>query len=324
MDFELSDDQEALRDGVISLLDGRFDSTTVRSMSGQPGAIDRTRWTELAETGVFSLALPADEGGLGLGWADTAIVYEQLGRFVVPGPLVACALAAGLVDGVAEGSTIVGLIEDRADADSQIVIEHAAGLDAVLVLRPEGVDQIALDSLDLDYPDIPLDALTPVGVCRSLPAGTRIAQGDSAARMTTIGSVLTAALQLGLAAGATELAVAYASEREQFGKVIGKFQAVKHLCADMISRVEVARAAVYFAAVALDDPTVGDAAHAASVARIVAGDAASANGRDCIQVHGGMGYTSEVDAHLFLKRAWVHETQFGSLEHHEESIAASM
>ena len=106
--------------------------------------------------------------------------------------------------------------------------------------------------------------------------------------MATIGSVLTAALQLGLAAGATELAVAYASEREQFGKVIGQFQAVKHLCADMISRVEVARAAVYFAAVALDDPTVGDAAHAASVARIVAGDAASANGRDGIQVHGGI------------------------------------
>jgi alkylation response protein AidB-like acyl-CoA dehydrogenase len=324
VDFELSDDQVALRDGVVSLLEGRFDMPTVRSMRDQPGAVDRDMWTELAETGVFSLALSEDDGGLGLGWADTAIVYEQLGRFAVPGPLVAAAVCAGLIDGVADGSTIVGLLDDRADTESATVIEHAAAVDLVVAVRPDGVDRIELDAVELVFPDIPLDALSPVGVCSDLPAGQRIADGAAALRLATIASTLTAALQLGLATGATELAVAYAGEREQFGKVIGQFQAVKHLCADMASRVEVARAAVYFAAVTLDDPEVGDAAHAASVARIVAGNAASANGKDCIQVHGGMGYTSEVDAHLYLKRAWVHETQFGTIEQHEEQIAASM
>jgi alkylation response protein AidB-like acyl-CoA dehydrogenase len=214
LDFELSDDQVALRDGVVSLLQGRFDIATVRSMSDQPGAIDRALWTELAETGVFSLAVPEADGGLGLGWADTAIVFEQLGRFVVPGPLVANAVCAGLIEGVCEGSTIVSLVEDNADNNAPIVIEHAAGIDAVIALRPEGVDRIDPASIPLTYPDIPLDALSPVGVCVSLPAGERVADTDQAARLGTIGSVLTSALQLGLAAGATELAVAYASERE--------------------------------------------------------------------------------------------------------------
>jgi alkylation response protein AidB-like acyl-CoA dehydrogenase len=134
--------------------------------------------------------------------------------------------------------------------------------------------------------------------------------------------VLTSALQLGLATGACDLAAAYAKERRQFEKPIGQFQAVKHLCADMVSRVEVCRAIVYFAGVCLDDPDVGDVERAAAAARVLAVIASGDNARDCIQVHGGMGYTWEVDAHLFAKRAYVLATAFGTVEEHEERLAA--
>ncbi len=324
MDFELSEDQAALAEGVESLLRGRFDFAFVRELRHVPGAVDRDRWSELADTGVFSLAVSEEAGGLGLGWADAAVVFEQLGRFAVPGPLVANALCAELVDGCASGASMVGVVDRTGDASGAVVVEHASVLDGLVSLADDGVRVHDLSALDLVDKPIPLDWLTPVATTEVLDDGEVIADAATAVRLRTIGSVLTGALQLGLAAGATELAVAYAKEREQFGKVIGQFQAVKHLCADMASRVEVARAAVYFAAVSLDDPEIGDAAHAAAVARIVAGEAASANGKDGIQVHGGMGYTAEVDAHLFLKRAWVHDTQFGDHDSHAELVAASL
>jgi alkylation response protein AidB-like acyl-CoA dehydrogenase len=136
--------------------------------------------------------------------------------------------------------------------------------------------------------------------------------------------VLTSALQLGLAETSLELATAYAKERQQFGKVIGQFQAVKHMCADMVARVEVCRAAVYMAGVCIDDPEVGDPARAASVARVLANATSSDNGRDCVQVHGGMGYTWEVDAHLLLKRAWVLATAYGTSDEHADRLALTV
>jgi alkylation response protein AidB-like acyl-CoA dehydrogenase len=157
-----------------------------------------------------------------------------------------------------------------------------------------------------------------------LPRGEQVADAATAAAWRTRGATLTSALQLGVAEGACELATAYAKERRQFGKPIGQFQAIKHLCADMVSRVEVCRAAVYMAGVCLDAPDVGDPGRAASVARILADRASSENGKDCVQVHGGMGYTWEVDAHLFVKRAWALATAFGSSDEHAESLAMSV
>ena len=139
------------------------------------------------------------------------------------------------------------------------------------------------------------------------------------------GSLLTAALQVGHAAEALDLAVAYAKERHQFGKPIGSFQAVKHICADMLVRAEVARAAVHAAACLADDPDVAaseaEAARctpdelmdrAVMGAKLLADEAAIANARAAIQVHGGMGYTWEVPLHLHLKRARVLATTFGA------------
>jgi alkylation response protein AidB-like acyl-CoA dehydrogenase len=138
------------------------------------------------------------------------------------------------------------------------------------------------------------------------------------------GAALTAALQLGSAEATLDAAVAHAKERTQFDRPIGAFQAVKHLLADMLVRVEVTRAAVWAAGATLDQPDVGDAGRAVAGAKLLADEAALANGKASIQVHGGMGFTWEVDAHLHLKRAWVRATTFGNEAVHADSLAATL
>jgi alkylation response protein AidB-like acyl-CoA dehydrogenase len=200
------------------------------------------------------------------------------------------------------------------------VVDNLAVAGAVAVLD-DGVWRVDPAAVEATPVATPLDPLTPVARISSLPRGEQVAGADVAARWRVEGAVLAAALSLGVSEAATDLAVAYAKERQQFGKPIGAFQAVKHLCADMVVRAEVARAAVYAAGVTCDDPAVGDPERAASAAKVAASEAAIANGKSCIQVHGGMGFTWEVDAHLLLKRAWLLDQAFGSSDDHAERLA---
>ena len=144
------------------------------------------------------------------------------------------------------------------------------------------------------------------------------------ARFRLEGATLAAALLLGIAEAVTERATAFAKEREQFGRAIGGFQAVKHLLADMVVRTEIARAAVYAAAVHLDDPEVGDVVPAVSTAKLLAGENALANAKAAVQVHGGMGFTWEVPVHLYLKRAAFLDIAFGAVDDHAEVLAAAL
>lgn len=317
MDFELSEDQEALAEGIRKVCEGRFPIEAVRALEAN-GGVDRTSWRELAETGVFALRLPESDGGVGLGYADATIVFEELGRAIVPGPLLACHLAAGLVDGVDTGERIVGLVDRRHEV---LLVEHYAALDELLVIDGQGVWGVDPSALEATPIGRPLDPLTPVYRVRSLPQGRAVADAEVAGRWALEGAVLASGLLLGIAEATQDLAVAYAKERMQFGKPIGAFQAVKHLLADMLVRTEVARAAVYAGGVTLDDPVVGDPVRAAATAKMIAGEAATGNAKTGVQVFGGMGFTWEVDVHLYLKRAWVLETVFGTSEDHAETLA---
>jgi alkylation response protein AidB-like acyl-CoA dehydrogenase len=156
-----------------------------------------------------------------------------------------------------------------------------------------------------------------------MPDGRRLGGPEVAHQWRRTGSLLTSALLLGIAGAASDLAVAYAKDRQQFGRTIGSFQAVKHILADTFARTEVARAAVHAAACTVDDPEVGDVARAVAGAKLLAGDAAVDNGRAATQVHGGMGFTWEVDVHLYLKRAWALGTVFGTSGRHADTVAAT-
>ena len=323
MDFRLTDDQIALRDGIRSFCDGQMPQEKLGALA-TAGGLDRTLWSGLAEMGVFGLRAAESEGGVGLGMADAVLVFSELARRLVPGPIVCTHLAAGLVPGAASGETVVGGLDLAGELGEPYLIEHFGDLDALLVLREDRVERLDPRTLASEAIATPLDPLTPLHHVRELPAGERLGGADLAARLRLEGTALSAALSLGVAEMSQELATAYAKEREQFGRAIAGFQSIKHMLADMFVRQEMARSVVWAAGATIDQVGVGEPARAAASAKIVAGDAAMKNARACIQIFGGMGYTWEMAPHYYLKRAWVLSTCFGTSEEHEEALAASL
>jgi alkylation response protein AidB-like acyl-CoA dehydrogenase len=325
MDFELTEFQTDLAEGVRRLCQGRFPLETLRAFEGSEQVVDKKGWRELGDAGVFNLCLAESAGGVGLGLPEAVLVFEELGRALVPGPLVATHLAAGLVDGAADGAAVVGLVERPVPgAAIPLVVEHLSDLDTLLVLSDEGAAAVDPATLDATAVHRPMDPLTPLWIVTALPEGTPLGGSELSTRWRRDGALLTAALQVGSAGWSTDLATAYAKQRTQFGRVIGGFQAIKHICADMLVRTEVARVAVQAAAVTVVQPDVGDALAAALGAKLLADEAALANGKSCIQVHGGMGFTWEVPAHLAFKRARVLATQFGTDDELAEWLGDSL
>ena len=339
MDFELNDDQVALQQELRRFLADRVTPEARRAVIDMPGAVDRDLWRSLGGMGVFALTRPEADGGVGLGLADATIVFEELGRAAVPGPVIGTFLAAGsgaddvdrdLAARAAVGEAVVGVVP----AGDPAFVEHLAGLDTLLVVADDGVSLV--DPPTGSRPvGRPLDPLTPVDVVDALPAGRTVGGPELTARLCRGSALLAAALQVGLADAAVALGTDYAKDRIQFGRVIGSFQAVKHLLADAQVQVEVARAAVQAAGVEIDDfeeaereeAGAGDAARAqraVEVARLVASRAADRATRACVQVHGGIGFTWELDAHLFLKRALVLDVGIGTPEAASDALAASL
>lgn len=345
MDFQLSDDQRALRAGIRDILAGRFGRDRMRAALDAGTAVDRGLWRELGEAGFFALRLPEAEGGAGLGLPEAVLLFEEAGRALLPGPLIATHLAAGAVKGAAEGTAVVTVLEPGRP------VEHLGEADGLLVLGPPepgarmpgrapdpgqdpapdpgprrayAVTDGALRDLvgEAAEPVRSLDPFTPLWRLTAPGAdpGER-RPGEPlpgrAARWRDEGALLAAAEQLGSAARTTETAVRHAGEREQFGAPIGSFQAVKHLCADMLVRAELARCAVYAAAVTADPVEIAGA-------KLLADEAAVRNARDCLQVHGGMGFTWEADVHLHLKRAWLRSGRWIGAAAAEERLASDL
>ena len=302
MDFTLNDEQVSLGGELRRLLVTACDPDRRRAAIDLPGAVDRDLWGVLGDTGVFGLVLSEGDGGVGLGFADATIVFEELGRAGVPGPVIASMLASSLVAGAATGERVVGVCE----AASPQLVEHLAGLDVLLVLDADGIRSVEPALVSGQLLPRPLDPLTPVHLVPELPRGVEVGDRGAADTWRRNGALLAAAVQVGLGATAVGMAVAYAKEREQFGKPIGSFQALKHLLADAHTSVELARVAVQAAGVTIDEQGgVEEVRRAVASARLVASRAAHTATTTCIQVHGGMGYTWELDAHLLLKRVLV-------------------
>ncbi|MFG2879476.1 acyl-CoA dehydrogenase family protein [Streptomyces sp. NPDC048337] len=306
MDFQPTEDQKDLRAGVRDLLAGRYGREELRASVDRAAAtglsVDRELWRELGAAGFFALRLPESEGGVGLGLPEAVLVFEEAGRALVPGPLVATHLAAGVVAGAAEGEAVVTAF----DLDGGLV-SHLGEADAML----------GLGGVPAGEPVRSADPLTPL-VRVSMRTQIEARYNMPGPEEREAGTLLTAALQLGSALRTLELAVRYAKEREQFGQPIGAFQAVKHLCAQMLVRAEVARTAVYAAAV------MEESLAELAAAKLLADEAAVRNARDCLQVHGGMGFTWEADVHLHLKRAWVRAKQWGTAARMEEVLAEEL
>ncbi|WP_433451028.1 acyl-CoA dehydrogenase family protein [Streptomyces sp. CA-142005] len=289
MRFQLTEEQRALKAGVRELMGRRFGREALRAAVDAPGRLDRELWRALGDAGFFALRLPEADAGVGLGLPEAVLAFEEAGRALLPGPLVATHLAAGRVPGAATGETVV------------------TAVDGELVEWLEAAD-VALGEVAGAVPLRSVDPLTPL---HRTPTD---AGGPAPDPVVTL---LTAAEQLGTAVRVQELAVQHARTREQFGQPVGAFQAVQHLCAELLVRTETARVAVYAAAATADPADI-------AAARLLADEAAVRGARDCLQVHGGMGFTWEADVHLHLKRAWVRARRGGGGTESEELLAARL
>ncbi len=324
MDFRLTGEQRQLQAAIRALLAGRFGRERLRAAVDSGGGPDPVLWAELRQAGVFGLRGPGLGGsdGLGLGLAEAVLVFEELGRALVPGPLAATELAGSLgLDGTA---ALVRLPAGR----GPLLVEQLPWLDLLLVLDTDSGELRRVDPAEVAAgaePARAVDPLTPLWrVDPALPPG-RVLAGADADRLWTEGTLLTAALQVGLADRAVRSAVLHAGQREQFGQPIGAFQAVQHLCADMLARLEPARVAVRAAAVALDaDGSTAASRAAVAGAKLLADEAAVRGARDCLQVHGGMGFTWEADVQLLLKRSWVWQHGFAGGEECAELLSRQL
>jgi alkylation response protein AidB-like acyl-CoA dehydrogenase len=334
MDFELSDDQEALRAAARALLDGRSGRAVVRSVVDASGGWDAELWKAMVEQGWTGLALPEDEGGLGLGMVELALVLEEVGAHVSPAPVLQQALVLGALSGTGSpwsprllGGEVVGCAAwppvtaagGRLSGRPAPVL-YAPSADVAVVPADDGL--YAVDLRGRRPPREPaMDLTREVGwiELQEAPA-ERVGGPEAVAAYLDRGATAYAAELLGASVAMLDMTVQYAKDRVQFGRPIGSFQAVKHRCADMLVDVEGMRSTVYHAAWCLSAGHP-EASIAASTAKVWCSDAARRVMASGLQVHGGIGFTWEHDVHLFLKRAHLDSLAFGDAREHRARLS---
>jgi alkylation response protein AidB-like acyl-CoA dehydrogenase len=294
----------------------------------------RSAYDGLAQLGIFGVALPEEHGGADGTASDLLAMVDEAASALVPGPVATTALAtlvierADILESLAAGERVAGvaLTADLRFDDGHVsgTAEYVLGADAEgVLLLPAGETFVLVDASSAGVVLEPLKATdfsVPLGrvVLDSAPAE---AMSASIQRIADIAAAVFAAEAAGLARWALRTATEYAKVREQFGKPIGSFQAIKHMCAEMLLRSEQASVAATDAARAISDSDE-QLSVAAAVAAAVGIDAAKANVKDCIQVLGGIGITWEHDAHLYLRRAYGIDHVLGGANRWLRRIAA--
>jgi alkylation response protein AidB-like acyl-CoA dehydrogenase len=363
-------EQEALRAGVRRLLAEQWGSERLRAALDDPEPYDTGLWKTMAERlGLHAMAIPEEYGGAGYGFAEQAVVLEEMGRSLLRAPYLSTVVlaATALLQGddeasrqewlprIAAGEIVASLahVEDdgdwsasaprtRATADgdswrvtgSKSFVIDGAQADLLLVLARGGDVGDVLVAVDTRSGGVTAHDVPALDLTRRLAtvtlegaSGRAVAVGARAREVLDgtlrVGAAALACEQVGGAERCLEMTVEYAKVREQFGVPIGSFQAVKFMCADMLLHVEAARSAAMYAAFAVDGRT-DDLAVAAPVAKAVCSEAYTAVTGSTIQVHGGIGYTWEHEAHLYFKRAKASEMLFGDPALHRERLAAQV
>lgn len=296
MNFALSEEQEALRAEARRFLADRVDR---RAAINLPGAHDPMLWKELASAGWLGLLIPESFGGQGSSTVDTALVFEETGRALLPGPYASTVLASLVIDRAGSDEQRARLLPPIARGDTICAARDACAGVADLLLFTDDVPLLLSRAAWSAEPLASADLTRPGYSIAVLNDGERLG-AENAWRVAA--RVLEAAEATGAAAGALDMAVAYAKNREQFDKPIGSFQAIKHKAADMFRAVETARITMMYAAWCVDAGSP-DADAAATTARALASDALLLCAKENIQIHGGIGVTWEHDAHLYYRRA---------------------
>jgi alkylation response protein AidB-like acyl-CoA dehydrogenase len=332
MHFAFDEQQRSMQEAVRALLARECSPAAVRA-EWEGAARPPQRWQKLAEMGAVGLLLPERWGGMGLDEIDMALLLEETGRFALSDPLVDTALVAApllrdsappplqdrWLPAIAAGTArvAVGLHElgpyvTDADTADLLLLEHDGVVHAV---APQDVRMVQQASLDAGRRCFSV-AWTP----QASTALASQAHCDAAVDRASFG---VAAQLLGLGDRMVEMAAEHARNREQFGRPIGSFQAVKHLLANALLDLEFARPTVYRAAWSVARNTQ-DRARDVSAAKVAASNAALAAGRAALQIHGAIGYTWAHDLHIWMKRAAVLANGSGGIAWHRERVATSL
>ena len=369
MNFDFSDEQNALRNEIRKFLTKESPLTQARVLLEEDGQYAKGVWNGMAQLGVTGLMLPEDCGGIGLGAMELCVVAEEVGRQLSPVPLAstmylavqALLLAtqeqsaqrhkwllpvsggsigclAAPADGqkplaqlpVFDGKSLKGecaLVADGLAAQWGVALaRNADGGEVLVAFKVDGsVQRKALKTLD---PSKPYAALSFVDTPAELLDGTRSAD-YVLARTRNRAAVLLAFEQLGAADAALEMASSYAKERKAFGRAIGSYQGIKHKLANIYTNNQLARAHCYYGAWALtaDMQTADGApelAGAAAAARVSSTQAFSDAAQENLHTHGGMGYTWELDCHLFYRRARQQAVALGNIHAWREQVASEL
>jgi 3-oxochol-4-en-24-oyl-CoA dehydrogenase len=315
----ITDEQLAARQLVRDWAAGSQATAAIRDVEqGKPEAW-RPVYEGLAALGIFGVAVAEDSGGAGGRVEDLCAMVDEAAKALVPGPVATTALATLVISDTVKlgallsGGRFAGMALDadiqfdraasKASGTAPRVLGAAAG---GLLLLPADGTWLIVDSAD---DGVTVEPLTPTDFSRALarvvltsaPATVVVASPE---RVEDLAAAVLAAEAAGVSRWALDTAVAYAKVREQFGKPIGSFQAVKHICAEMLCRAEQAAVVAADAARAAADPDERQLSVAAAIGASIGIEAAKANVKDCIQVLGGIGITWEHDAHLYLRRAY--------------------
>ena len=331
-------DQLAARELVRDWAAASGSAEAIRAVElGEPDAWQPV-FARLAELGLFGVAVAEEHGGAGGRIEDLCAMVDEAAKALVPGPVVSTALATlvvtdpQLAEALANGERTAG-VAINTDAAAALDFDAAAGkvsgtaervLGATadgLLLLPAGESWVLVDART---DGVKVEPLTATDFSRPL---AKVTLSDAPATaldgpVQNLAVTLLSAEAAGVARWALDTAVEYAKVREQFGKPIGSFQAVKHLCAEMLCRADQAAVAAADVARAAGDPDDQQFSIAAAVAAAICIDAAKANAKDCIQVLGGIGITWEHDAHLYLRRAYGIGQALGGAEHWLRRVAA--
>ncbi|OMB96251.1 acyl-CoA dehydrogenase [Mycolicibacterium conceptionense] len=352
MPIAITSEHSDLADSVRSLVARVAPSEVLHDALETPIPNPPPYWKAAAEQGLQGVHLAESVGGQGFGILELAITLAEFGYGAVPGPFVPSAIAGALISadnpeakvlsGLASGEAIAayaidsGLTATR-HGDGLVIRGEARAVPAaaqasVLVLPvaiESGVQWVVLDAAQLEIEPVqrvdPLRPLAHVRANATEVAGDRVLSNLNSARARALITTLLSAEAIGVARWATDTATAYAKIREQFGRPIGQFQAIKHKCAGMIAETERATAAVWDAARALDEAAEEPSAEthfefAAAVAATLAPAAAQHTTQDCIQVHGGIGFTWEHDTNVYYRRALVLAACFGRASDYPQSV----
>ena len=336
MRFQFNEDQRLFQTSVRNMLEKECTPRLVRELWETETGRSPELWSKLAEIGLLGLLVPESHGGLGMDEVDLVLPLEETGRAALPEPVLeTAAIGVPLLNALAAPELRERWLPAVASGNAILTVGHAANPFindahvAHLLLLQHGDEVHALPREQVNPERQPCnDPSRRLFRVEWTPSGkTRVAAGEEGRRLLDAafdrGALAAAAQQLGIGQRLVDMAVQYATERHQFDKPIGSFQAIKHMLANVQVRLEFARPVVYRAAfsVARD---LGSRAVDVSHAKAVASQAAVQAAKVALQVHGAIGYTWEVDLQIWMKRAWALETAWGGAAWHRARVADSI